>query len=137
MSTFLTTADYASLIHPDVLARVQGDASLDDCENMAVEFMRGYLSSRYQVASIFAATGADRNPILVKYGIDITLYYLYSRISPNAVPEHRKVNYDNAEQWLRRVQKAEINPPDLPRVVDGSKDYVQFGSNRKRPQHLL
>ena len=138
MSTFITQRDYTALIHPNILDRITNPqpSLLDDCENMAIEFMRGYLAARYDVATIFRMEDEERNPILVKYAIDITLSYLYNRISPDAIPQARKDNYDAAERWLRRVQQCEINPPDLPRITDGTKDYVLHGSNPKRTNHL-
>lgn len=139
MSTWITAPDYASCIPADLLTRLtQGvGALLDDCENVAMELMRGYLSARYDVAAIFATAGTARNPIVLKYAIDITIYYLYQgQLEGDQVPEMRKDAYDAALQWLRRVQQQEINPPDLPLITDGTKDYVQFGSNGKRSQHL-
>lgn len=138
MSVFITAPDYVRSIPADVLARLTNGntALMDDCENVAIELMRGYLSARYNVAAIFAATGTDRNPIIVKYAVDIALHYLYHQLESDQVPEIRKQAYDAALQWLRRVQEQEINPPDLPLITDGTKDYVQFGSNGKRTQHL-
>lgn len=141
MSTFLTATDYATCIHPDLLARIHGGntALLDDAENRAIELMRGYLSARYDVVAIFAATGVDRNPLIVKYAVDIALFYLYQRLPADQVPDMRLMNYEAAERWLTRLQKQEVNPPDLPRVASpegDAKEYVQWGSNRKRSQHL-
>lgn len=138
MSTYITEADYATRIDADILTSVSDDdpAILDDCENMALEFMRGYLHARYDVAAIFGETGADRNPLLVKYAVDIALYYMYERVAPESIPENRQSAYDAAEKWLTRVQRCEINPPDLPRVTDGTKDYISHGSNPRRRNHI-
>lgn len=138
MSTFITTADYEASIPADLLTRITrgNSAILDDCENMAIELMRGYLSARYDVAAIFGAAGSARNPLVVKYAVDIALYYAYHRLETDEVPEMRRQNYEAAERWLRRVQEQEVNPPDLPLVTDGTKDYVLFGSNTRRQNHL-
>ncbi|MEO8589419.1 MAG: phage protein Gp36 family protein [Flavobacteriales bacterium] len=138
MSTFITEADYERAITASLLARVHGGntALLDDCENQAIEFMRGYLAARYDVAAIFGATDTSRNPIVLKYAIDIALWYLYNRLPANEVPENRLLNYQAADKWLGRVQKEEINPPDLPKITDGTKDYVLSGGNPKRTNHI-
>jgi phage gp36-like protein len=145
MSTFITETDYQTSIDSDILLRIAGGNSglltslLDDAENTAIELMRGYLNARYDVVAIFNATGSDRNPILVKYAVDISLYYLYQRLPANQVPDMRVYNYEAAEKWLHRVQKQEVNPPDLPLVPspDGdAKEYVQYGSNPRRNNHL-
>ena len=138
MSTFITTPDYATRIDADILTRLTDDAPtiLDDCENMAVELMRGYLSARYDVGAIFGATGTDRNPLLVKYAVDIALYFVYERIAPESIPENRQDAYDMAEKWLTRVQRQEVNPPDLPVVTGGTKDYIQYGSEPRRSNSI-
>lgn len=138
MSAFITSADYHTSIHPDLLTRVTGNnpALLDTAEHTAIELMRGYLSARYNVVDIFAATGSDRNPIIVKYAVDLAIKFLYDRLPPDQIPDQRVYNYEAALTWLRRVQQQEINPPDLPRVESGEKDYVIWGSNRRRTNHV-
>lgn len=166
MSTFLTPADYPASIHPDLLVRVTGGANgapnaavLDAAETAAVALMKGYLSARYDVAAIFRPVapappedeeeeeeGGDeedevadeRNPIVVKYAVDITLKFVYDRLPPEQIPESRVYNYEAAIKWLAGVQKQLINPPDLPLVATPDpKAYVVFGGNPKRTNHLL
>lgn len=143
MSTFLTLGDYATAIKSSNLARITEDEDvsqailLDDAETKAISMMQGFLNSRYLVNEIFAATGTARHPIIVKYCVDIALYFLYSRLQPEQIPQNRKDNYDIAERWLRRVSLQEINPPDLPMPTgDDAKDYIIWGSNPKTTNHI-
>ena len=139
MSTFITAADYDQAIKAGILARITDGGNhanlLDDAETKAISFMQGYLNARYDVDAIFSATGTDRHPIIVKFCVDIALYYLYSRLQAEQVPEFRKENHDHAEKWLRGVMKADINPPGLPKLPDGAKDYIAFGG--RTPQNLF
>lgn len=138
MSAFITAADYATHIDTDLLNRVTDDdpSLLDTAEDQAIEMMRGYLNARYDVSAIFSQTGNDRNPVILMYAVDIALYYLYSRLPGDEVPDLRVKNYDTAESWLRRVNKGDVNPPDLPLMTDGSRDYVKWGSAPQRSHRL-
>lgn len=142
MSTFLTATDYATTIKSSNLARITEDEEvspavlLDDAEAKAISMMKGFLNSRYLVDVIFAASGSGRHPIIVKYCVDVALYYLYSRLQPEQIPQMRKDNYDIAERWLRRVSLQEINPPDLPMPANKAKDYILWSSNPKTANHI-
>lgn len=80
--------------------------------------------------AIFGATGTERNPIIMKYTMDIALAYLYMVAQPESIPESRIAAHEMAEKWLTNVAKQLVNPPDLPLPAapnEGSKDYVVFG----------
>lgn len=145
MSTFIQKADYAHLVKDPILDRLtqQTDAHLDSCELEAIEFVKSFLTNRYIVfdgagGGIFEQTGTDRNPIILKYTLDVAVFYLYGRLAPNKVPTHRQDNYDTAVEWLTDVQEGKKNPPDLPEPAadDTSTDHVTFGSNTKRVNHV-
>jgi hypothetical protein len=48
----------------------------------------------------------------------------------------RKEAYDEAKDWLMGVNKQEINPTGLPVPAEGVKDYLLYGSNPKRNNHI-
>lgn len=107
------------------------DTKLDAaCEDME-EYVKGYLSARYDVAAIFAATGIARNPVIKMYMCDLVLYHLHKLINWRKIPEFRKERYQEAKEWLQDVQAGLINPPTLPLPTDGSLDYIIFGGNPK------
>lgn len=75
-----------------------------------------------------------RNKAIIMTTIDIALYYLYSNISPQNIPELRVKRYDDAMKWLEKVQK-ELISPNLP-LLDAdvpSANYIT-GSNTKVTQ---
>ena len=78
---FLTEEDYivASNAALNVLQQCS-EEKRETAERMAIEEVSGYLRSRYDVKKIFAATGSERNNIIVLRTSDVALYHLYLRI---------------------------------------------------------
>jgi phage gp36-like protein len=104
---------------------VENDATiLQMAIEAATEEVRGYLSSRYDTAAAFAATGADRNPLLVEITKDIALWYIIRLSNVDIIYEPVKERYDRAVQWLDRVARGTITP-DLPAATDENGDYIQ------------
>lgn len=103
------------------------DAAIEDME----EYMKGFLSARFDVAVIFAQTGAARNPVIKMYMCDLVLYHLHKLINWRKIPEFRKERQQEAKEWLQDVQAGLINPPSLPVPADGAADYIKFGGNAK------
>ena len=147
---FLTIPDFRQLIKDDQLAQIlpPGMAPLSVGERpdhpvgrledvpvlhegvlTAIAEMSSYLNSRYDVATLFAATATDRHPLIKLYCIDITLYHLHSRISPRAIPQLRMDRYDAAINWLKQVARGELLP-DLPTLPNGQDNIAAFNSGR-------
>lgn len=104
---------------------VENDATiLQMAIEAATEEVRGYLSSRYDTDAAFAATGADRNPLLVEITKDIALWYIIRLSNVDIIYEPVKERYDRAVQWLDRVARGTITP-DLPAATDENGDYIQ------------
>lgn len=135
---FIDKADYADVINSNVLddiTEVSND-KIDSCEARAIGFMSGYLNNRFDVATIFAQTGTNRNAEILGYAKDITLYYLHRLVNWRQVPAARVDAYKQAVEWLEKVNVGTINPPSLPVLPNGQKDYILFGSNPKRNNHI-
>ncbi len=137
---FLTLADYKAAIKDHTLAQVieNDQVTRNTAELNAQSQMESYLAARYDTAAVFAATGTDRNPAVVMYLVDMVLYHLHARISPDMVPALRKERYDLAIRWLEMVNKQQINPNlPFPDPEDGdTKEEVRYGSNPKRSHHF-
>ena len=118
---FLTEEDYivASNTALNVLQQCS-EEKRETAERMAIEEVSGYLRSRYDVKKIFAASGSERNNIIVLRTCDVSLYHLSAWL---------------ALKWLEGVQAGKIIP-DLPTVTgeDGEEDVnnpVKWGSGRQ------
>ncbi len=135
---FLTKSDFGGQIKIHTLDRVvnNNDAILDQVELFAISEMEGFLRPRYDVAAIFAATGAARSPIIVMLAVDMLLYHLFSRLNPDQIPDIRTNRYESAIEYLTMVAGGKLSP-DLPPLVneEGSiYDKFHIGSDARRPE---
>lgn len=112
---FLTEDDYKLQIRDYELDEITGytDAIRLQSELAAQEEMESYLRERYNVGEIFGETGDERSKLIVMYLIDISLYHMFSAITPRNVPQVRIDRYDAAIAWLQKVAAGKISP-DLP-----------------------
>lgn len=131
---FLELADYDKQIKDASLDQVKGsEGNRTASELAAQEEMESYLNQRFNVANIFNKTGDARNPLVVMYMIDISLYHMHSRVTPRNIPEIRIDRYDSAIKWLDKVNKGALTP-DLPKKADADGETVirsRMGSNTK------
>lgn len=133
---FLTEEDYivASSTALSVLQQ-SSEENRERAERMAIEEVSGYLRSRYDVEKVFAATGAERNDLVVMRTCDVALYHLSSWLPNKMGHDIRKERYDLAVKWLEGVQAGKITP-DLPTVTGegGEEDInnpMKWGSEKK------
>lgn len=133
---FLTEEDYivASNTALSVLQQ-SSEENRERAERMAIEEVSGYLRSRYDVEKVFAATGAERNDLVVMRTCDVALYHLSSWLPNKMGHDIRKERYELAIKWLEGVQSGKITP-DLPTVTGegGEEDInnpMKWGSEKK------
>ncbi|MCT4580828.1 MAG: DUF1320 domain-containing protein [Flavobacteriales bacterium] len=139
---FVTNGDIEVLIRADMLQHIIGTDStlLNKAELAAIQKIRTYLKTRYDVNAVFAASGADRNELILIYTIDIMLYDLHSRINPRKIPDLRRTRYKEAMEWLKQVQQGELCA-ELPKAVNNNgqqigSDDIKWGSNPKREHYF-
>ena len=135
---FIDTDDYKVVIG-DAALKVVSQSSPENIANAeaeAIEEISGYLRPVYDTAAIFAATGNDRNRLIVMYTADIVLYHLTASQPQKMGSEIRKERYDRAIKWLEGVQKGSIIP-DLPHAVadDGSAGFGTSYQSSPRLRH--
>jgi phage gp36-like protein len=75
--------------------------------------VRSYLAGAYDVNAIFAAEGADRNPLLLELTKNIAVWYIVRLSNVDLIYQHAKERYDAAIEWLNRVADGKLSP-DLP-----------------------
>ena len=104
MSKFVELTDYDASIHRDILdALVREDETvIEVCEDRAIAEMRCYLSKRYDCNKIFAATGDNRNQLVLMMVIDMTVYHIFCIHNPQKLSQVRKDRYERAVEWMRR-----------------------------------
>jgi phage gp36-like protein len=128
---FLTQDDFNSIVKTEKLDKIieNNPTLLEDTILIAVAEANSYLSKRYDTAPSFAATGSDRNPILVSKCTDIVMYHLFTRITPTNVPEIRGMRYEAAIDWLKMISKGAIQIELPVKVIDNQTGYILFGGN--------
>lgn len=141
MSDFITPDDYEASIHAEILDSVirSNTAALETCEDRAVAEMRGYLRSRYDVDSIFAARGAARHPLILMRAVDISIYHAFCAHNPQKMSALRLKRYDDAMEWLRKAQTGEVvidGAPTLPPDVVAANGSYLMASNAKRETRI-
>ena len=129
---FITDEDYKVVIgEPAFKVVAQADPdNRANAEAEAIEEISGYLRPKYNCARIFAAEGEGRNRQLLMYACDIALYHMASSLPQRMGMEIREKRYQQALDWLRKVQEG-IILPDLPLAVDedgNSAPSIRYGS---------
>lgn len=127
----LTKEDYMAVISEMAYKNIAGtdEADMRRGEREAQEEISGYLRSIYDVAKIFSATGENRNPQIVMFMADVTLYHLSASLPQKMGSEIRKERYDRAIKWLEGVQSGKI-VPDIPRttILDKEGNSTEAGA---------
>jgi hypothetical protein len=79
--------------------------------------------------------GDNRNPLIVQYLLDITLYHLHSRINPRNIPDLRKERYNGNDPmdrggaigWLKKVASSDLTA-DLPTIDPSQGVSIRWGN---------
>lgn len=135
---FIESADLSSAILIDELNQItrNDDTVIDQAILAAEAEMRAYLYDSFDVDMIFTKTGADRNALLVRYCVDITVWFIVSTTQAGQNLSDREARYDRACRWLKMVMKSETYA-DLPRRVETEQDHIFTGSsNPKRNNYF-
>jgi len=114
---FITEEDLISAIREEELNQlIREDAAASAFAiDAAIEEMKPYLQKYYNVDTIFAQTGDNRNKLLMNFAIDIAIYILISVALPGQDLEDRRARYKRAIDWLKQISKGEITA-NLPRT---------------------
>ena len=119
------------------------DTIIQDYIDASIQEAKGYLKA-FDTVSIFNATGADRNPALLLFIKDITVWHFVQRVNPNVDLGTRETNYRMAVKWLEKVQAGNVTPDfPLPAVqtdeagnVLDPDNFVRWGSTNKRNNYI-
>jgi phage gp36-like protein len=99
----------------------------------AVAEAKGYLH-KFDLDTIFEATGSDRNALLVIFVKDIAVWHYIALANAGIEYSKREKRYNAAVAWLKGVQEGMI-VPDLP-LPEATDDNLAYGSNTKRNNHI-
>lgn len=136
---FIEISDLGSAIYGYQIEQItEGNNDLTlQAINAAIEEVSGYLSgnSLYDVTAIFAATGTDRNALIVTHTVTVAKWYLVELCNADVIYEQAKERYDRATAWLKLLSKGAVTVASLPTIPiaesSAETDTFGFGSRPK------
>ena len=135
--SFLTDEDYRVVAGESALKVLQQNdvAIRTRAEKAAIDEMKGYLATRYDANQVFKVTGTNRSDVIVMRTVDIALYHLVSASPQRMGAEVREKRYDQAIEWLEKLQKGTITA-DLPIMMgpDGEENInerIRYNAGQK------
>lgn len=144
MNNFIQITDYDATIHREILdsllrEEAGSSATVEVCENRAIATVRSLIGNRYDCDAIFAATGDQRNVIILKVCLDIAVYEIFCQHNPYKMSQIRKDRYDDAMTFLREVRDFDANidgAPLLPEETQADNSRWQIESDCLRATHF-
>lgn len=123
MNNFIELTDYDATIHRDILDALlredpENNAVIEVCENRAIATVRSLIGKRYDCDAIFGASGKERNALVLKVCLDISVYEIFCQHNPYKMSQVRKDRYDDAMQWLREVRDYDAGIEGAPMLPD-------------------
>lgn len=133
---YITVDDFKTFVQELILDEIieEDDLLLDTAIALAEEEIFSYLNQRYDATAELALQGDERNKSIVKCAVDIALYHLMSRISPNQVPTVRNDRYADSVAYLKDIAMGNINPRLAVKTDPNTDDQTalfRMGSNTK------
>lgn len=116
---FLIQSDYDFTILSEYLLQVidNNHAVRLQAELAAQSIIEDYLRHKFDVENIFEQTAGARDKSIIRCYVHLSLYNLFSRVSPVQIPEQRVTNYEDSMKWLKSVSKGDLTP-DLPKRAE-------------------
>ncbi|KIA86592.1 phage protein Gp36 family protein [Flavobacterium sp. AED] len=130
---FVSKEDLGSAIYGYQVEQItEGDDDLVlQAINAAIEEVGGYLAgnSLYDVAKIFATTGANRNALILTHTVTIAKWYIVELCNADIIYEQAKERYDRAVSWLTKLSKGTVTLGGLPTIpiATGETETDTFG----------
>src|SRR5690606_31605161 len=76
----------------------------------------------YDVATIFGATGTNRNALILQHCVTIAKYHIIQLSNVDILYEQAKERYDRAIDWLTKLAKGQITLKSLPILEISEED---------------
>lgn len=98
---FLTPPEMFSAMRPYHMAGVAPDEkAIELAIAAAVEQAKSYLGGKYDVKTIFAAQGTDRNILVLEHCKSIAVWYLLRASNAEVLFDKAKQYYTSAVEWF-------------------------------------
>jgi len=105
----------------------------------ALYYAKEDMTSGFEIGDASKWTAGDtRDPLILRFLIDVILYEIHCRINPRNIPQHRINRRDDAIDWLKKVAdpRNNVNPNFPEKTFDENKGLdIVFGSNKKQSHY--
>ncbi len=133
---FLTEQDFNSRLDSNIRSQItEGNQEvLDGAEQSAMAVIQDALSATYDLDFEFAKTEEERHRNLIKWMLNLAIYFIYEKVPDNQVPERVVKNYNDAMSELRKLEAGKTNTT-LQKMQDDTGDNItvfRWGSNKPR-----
>jgi phage gp36-like protein len=110
---YITKTELLTLVKENILNDLtqENNNILDELELLAMSEVDAIIGSKYNMTEVFNRKGENRNPFIKNLVINVMLYYLHMRLTPNQIPVIRETLYKEAIGYLMQVAKGVISPP--------------------------
>lgn len=135
---FLTIEELSTHLYGEVMDEISrsDNDKPQEAIDAAIEEAGSYLRDAYDVAATFAATGNQRNPVLLLYVKDIAVWHFIQLSNVSVEMQLRLDRYEKAVEYLKRVQNGKANPNlPIPAPPTSNDNWVKWGSNPRRGTH--
>lgn len=135
--SFLERDDYPAKIDLELLDQLTGndDLIMELTDDDAASAIIDRIGNRYKVADELAKTGDGRNRSLVRWMLNISVYYLFGRAHDLDIPERVVKDYDDTMRDLEKIASGKLSCT-IGRTIDAVTGSVptkiRMGSNAMR-----
>lgn len=111
---------------------------LETLELQNIELIKSKLQGRYDVDSIFSATGNARHYLIIKILVKLVLYDFIRRNAARKVPTDYVSEWEWAMKLLEQIKAGKETPDGLPPLLneDGSNSRIIFGNNKNADYYI-
>lgn len=130
---FISKAEFTSHMYEENLNAISrdDDTKISSALSAAIEEATGYMS-RFDHQALFAATGDERDPILMMYVKDIAKWHFINICNASVDLELAGDRYKKAIAWFDKVQSGKVVPRWPVAVDETSASNFHIRSNVKR-----
>jgi len=135
--TFAALQDFYFKVSQNILDQITEaqNTLVDDAEAQAIALIKDALDQKYDMQTEFAKTGTDRNLNLLRWVLNLSVYFLYQRVPDDQVPERVVKDYDDTRDEIKLIEQGKRNTAFARYIITDTnivKTNFRWGSESKR-----
>lgn len=138
---FLKTTDFKGIIGVNTINSLKGadDENLNTAEDLALSELDP-LYANYDIPSELNKTNGERNDMLVRMLVHITVYYLFNSVEDMDIPERVDENYRNQIKNIKDISTGKLSCTLTPLINDETglpKSNYRWGGDAPRDNEIF